>query len=316
MVTAGGGSRRGGSSTRGRLLPGEGEPKDVPEGVVQAWLAEQITQCAKESANKSRLKIELMKRRALARKLAQDGHSTEETEQLKEQLKYRNEQIMELQVAIGHRDIQKKLLSKLSKASHVEELRAVMAASLEQQIHLKSDNTQLEAAARAAEEKASQAQKCGPFRAAPLPLPPHNESTLGSNNADEYCRSIQVAESGFERRILEAQQEYEENMAGLLEAIAKQDAIILQGQAAYEKAASESATVLASTASAEQMEQEQQKLRTMYKSVTTAHESSEREVKRLKRMVQRAEKSLQDLREENTELEAGACGDEQRKPAD
>eukprot|EP01047_Picozoa_sp_COSAG01_P117194 COSAG01_NODE_45867_length_405_cov_1.500000_1_plen_36_part_10 len=36
---------------------------------MQAWLAEQITQCAKESANKSPLKIELMKRRALARKL-------------------------------------------------------------------------------------------------------------------------------------------------------------------------------------------------------------------------------------------------------
>ena len=96
-------------------------------------------------------------------------------------------------------------------------------------------------------------------------------------------------------------------MAGLLEAIAKQDAIILQGKAACEKAASESATASAMVP-AEQMEQEQQKLRTMYKSVTTAHESSEREVKRLKRMVQRAEKSLQDLREENTELEAGACG--------
>ena len=99
---------------------------------------------------------------------------------------------------------------------------------------------------------------------------------------------IFVAENGFETKILEAQQEYEENMSGLLEAIAKQDAIILEHQSHDSNAPS--AEVVAAKES-----EELTKIKTMYKAVAAANESSEREVKRLKRMVERGEAALIEL---------------------
>ena len=74
----------------------------------------------------------------------------------------------------------------------------VLAAAITQQVHLKSDNVQLERAAQVAEERSAGVQQ-----------------------------QLMLAEAAFEKKSFEAQQEYEENVTGLMQTIASQDAQLL-----------------------------------------------------------------------------------------
>ena len=76
---------RAGNAGKGRLLPAG----DMSPSTVNTWLTQQVSECANEAAMRSSLKIEMMKRRALANKLSKDDLDDETTESLKEQLQFR-----------------------------------------------------------------------------------------------------------------------------------------------------------------------------------------------------------------------------------
>ena len=91
---------RAGQAGKGRLLPaGDMNPEHV-----NTWLLQQVSECANEAAMRSSLKIEMMKRRALANKLSKDGLDDETMESLKEQLQFRSSTIQNLQQQLGDRD--------------------------------------------------------------------------------------------------------------------------------------------------------------------------------------------------------------------
>ena len=259
---------RAGQAGKGRLLPAG----DMNPNTVNTWLTQQVSECANEAAMRSSLKIEMMKRRALANKLSKDGLDDETAESLKEQLQFRSSTIQNLQQQLGDRDLMQRFQARIKRASDIEELRQVMSACITQSVHMKSDNVQLERAATVAEER-----------------------------TEEMQQKLHLAEVGFEKKCLESQQEYEMNMADLMASLAKQDEQVLLAESEAESS-EESMSEPSPEKDKEREERSAERLRTMYNAVKTAHASSEREVKRMKKIQERADATVGNLREECAEL--------------
>ena len=147
-----------------------------------------------------------------------------------------------------------------------------MSACITQSVHMKSDNVQLERAATVAEE-----------------------------HTEEMQQKLHLAELGFEKKCLESQQEYEMNMADLMASLAKQDEQVLLAESEAESS-EESMSEPSPAKDKEREERSAERLRTMYNAVKTAHASSEREVKRMKKIQERADATVGNLREECAEL--------------
>jgi hypothetical protein len=260
---------------KGRLLPAG----DMNEDTITTWLTNQVSECANETELQSALKIELMKRRAAHNKLAQDGLDEETTEAIKEQLQFRSANIQNLQQKLGDRDLLARFNSRVKRAADIEELRSVMAACIKQSVQWKYDNTQLERAATAAEER-----------------------------CEEMQQTLLLAEAGFEKKCLESQQEYEENMASLMASLAKKDEQEMQASSNSDEVDADSVSTDESVSPGAETDTE--RLRTMYKAMETRTKGSERELKRMKKTLDRtemevkqADKKVFELREENAELQ-------------
>eukprot|EP01052_Picozoa_sp_SAG31_P012435 SAG31_NODE_728_length_12522_cov_13.320534_2_plen_597_part_00 len=189
-------SGRSGGQGKGRLLPGD--VSSLNTEVISMWLDEQISECTKETQLKHKLSNAIKRRRQLAHRNSAEEDPAE-LETLKEEIKFRTAEIQDLQQKIGFGgNVSSRLLTRVKRAANVEELRLVLMAGIEQQVQLRSEQAELERNVTVAEEATATAEK-----------------------------NVTLAKQGFERKSLEAQQEYEENMAGLLQTIAKQDEIIL-----------------------------------------------------------------------------------------
>eukprot|EP01043_Picozoa_sp_COSAG02_P011411 COSAG02_NODE_419_length_22613_cov_22.994492_25_plen_786_part_00 len=265
---------RKGKLGKGRLLPAG----DMTEDTVTTWLTNHISECANETGLQSALKIEMMKRNAAANKLAQPGLDDETAESLKEQLQFRASNIQNLQQQLGDRDLLTRFKNKVKRTADIEELRVVMSACIKQSVQWKYDNTKLERAATVAEERSA-----------------------------EMEQKLVTAEASFDKKCLESQQEYEENMANLISSLARQDEQdMLKSPGLEDDAQLTSAEVL----SPEKEATDAETLRNMYKAVKTAKKGCERDVKRLQnklerseREVKQADKKVFELREENAELQ-------------
>jgi kinesin family protein 4/21/27 len=253
-------SGRRGNVGKGRLLPGDAS--NLNSEVISMWLSDQVKECSRDAALKRRLKSAIARRRELAKKIVNE-QDAEELETMKEEIQFRTEEIQGLQVKLGVAgDRSTKLLTKVKRAADMEELRQVLIAGIELQVQSRLQIVELEKSTAVAEETAALSAK-----------------------------NLVHAKTAFERKCLEDQQEYEENMAGLLQTIATQDEAILGDE---ERRASGGHSSGGSVTEAEFS-----KLRTMYNAVVTAHQSSEREVKRMKKTVERAEQTMRKINEEN-----------------